>query len=277
MKPYPVLIFLLVISLITCAHKSKDNENRKQIRLETNKGDILIALYNETPLHRDNFIKLTEQNFFDGTLFHRVIDNFMIQGGDPDSKNAKTDAFLGNGGPGYDIPAEIVPGLFHKKGVLAAAREGDNINPLRASSGSQFYLTEGKVFTATQLKNMEKTKNAKLRSELIASFKKENKTQLDSLLTLQRKTGDTLALSSFVAELNAKIDATVAEKGFRFSKEQKQAYTTIGGVPHLDGTYTVFGEILEGQDVVDKIAEVQTNEHNRPVENVVIIKARIVK
>lgn len=277
MKRYTFLLLTLAISLITCSHKPKGNENRTQIRLETNKGDILIALYNETPLHKANFIKLTKQKFFDGTLFHRVINDFMIQGGDPDSKNAKAGKFLGNGGPGYKIPAEIVPELFHKKGVLAAAREGDNINPKRASSGSQFYLAKGKVFTPLQLENIEKSKNAKLRRLLISSFKKENKTQIDSLLSLQRKTGDTISLSKFIAKLNQEIDNIVAEKGFHFSEQQKEAYTTIGGIPHLDGTYTVFGEIIEGQDVVDEIAAVPTNKQNRPLENIIIQKALIIK
>lgn len=277
MRHYPILFALLAISLLTCAHKPKDNENRTQIKLQTNKGNIILALYNETPLHRDNFIKLTKKKYFDGTLFHRVINDFMIQGGDPDSKNAKSGTFLGNGGPGYDIPAEIREGIIHKKGALAAAREGDATNPKRVSSGSQFYIVEGKVFTIMQLQNMEKSKNAKLRKELIVALKKRHRAQLDSLITLRKQTGDTIALNQFVAELNEKIDTSVKEKGFHFTEAQKEAYTTVGGVPHLDGAYTVFGEVLEGQDIVDKIAETQTNEQNRPIEDVVILKAQILK
>lgn len=277
MKRPLILSILLTISLVACTHKAKDNENSTHIRLETNKGDILIALYDETPLHRDNFIKLTQQKFFDGTLFHRVINDFMIQGGDPESKNAASGTFLGNGGPGYKIPAEIRTDIFHKKGALAAAREGDARNPERASSGSQFYLVEGKTFTLKELENMEKAKNAQLRSQLISSLKKESKPQLDSLLTIQKKTGDTVALANFVADLNQKIDATIAKQGFHFTEKQKQIYTTIGGTPHLDGAYTVFGEILEGQEVVDKIAEVQTDNKDRPLEDIVILKASIVE
>lgn len=277
MKRYVILLFLVATSLIACANSTKDSENRTKIRLATNKGDIVIALYNETPLHRDNFVKLTRQKFFNGTLFHRVIDNFMIQGGDPDSKYAKPGAALGNGGPGYRIPAEIVSGIFHKKGVIAAARMGDKENPARASSGSQFYLTEGKVFTIAQLNNMEKAKNADLRKELITIFKEDNKAKIDSLIILQKKTRDTIALKSFVAELNLKIDSIVAQEGFHFTAEQKEAYTTVGGVPHLDGAYTVFGEVIAGQNVIDEIAEVETDKRNRPVQDVIIRKATVVE
>lgn len=277
MKRPLILSILLAISLVACTHKAKDNENNTHIRLETNEGDILIALYDETPLHRDNFIKLTRQKFFDGTLFHRVINDFMIQGGDPESKNATSETFLGNGGPGYNIPAEIRTDIFHKKGALAAAREGDDTNPERASSGSQFYLVEGKVFTLKELGDMEKAKNTQLRSQLITSLKKEYQPQLDSLLTIQKKTGDTVALANFVADLNQKIDTTIAKQGFQFTEKQKQTYTTIGGTPHLDGAYTVFGEILEGQEVVDKIAEAQTDDKDRPLEDIVILKASVVE
>ncbi|WP_243408300.1 peptidylprolyl isomerase [Balneicella halophila] len=276
MKAYPTLFILLTISLFACANNSKDNENRKQVRLETSKGDILIELYNETPQHRDNFIKLTEKHFFDGTLFHRVINNFMVQGGDPDSKNAKPGEALGNGGPGYDIPAEIKEGLFHKKGVIAAARLGDNINPERKSSGSQFYLVEGNVFTTKQLENMEKSKNTPMRKKLIETMKKEHEAKLDSLIALQKETGDTLSLNNFVDELNAKIDKRIEEDGFHFTDEQKNAYTTVGGVPHLDNAYTVFGEIVEGIEVVEKISDVKTDKRDRPLENVIILSATVV-
>ncbi len=277
MRKYFIFILLLFLSFSSCTSKAKDSENRTQIRFETNKGTIVVALYNETPLHRDNFVKLTKQKFFDGTLFHRVIDNFMIQGGDPDSKNAKSGVALGNGGPGYRIPAEIREGIFHKKGVLAAARTGDNINPKRESSGSQFYLTEGKVFTKEQLKSMENKKNAKLRKQLIQSFKQQYKTSIDSAVNLKRTTGDTISLQNLLTKLNKEIDAIVAEKGFNFSEAQIQAYTTVGGVPHLDGAYTVFGEVVEGQEVIDKIAEVETDKRDRPIEDVIIVKASVVK
>ncbi len=276
MERYFTFIFLLLFSFSDCKSKPKDSENRVQIRFETNKGTIIVALYNETPLHRDNFIKLTGQKFFDGTLFHRVIDNFMIQGGDPDSKNAKPKVALGNGGPGYEIPAEIKKGIFHKKGVLAAARSGDDVNPERKSSGSQFYLTKGKIFTEIQLQKMENAKNAKLRNRLIQSLKEKNKANIDSLLNLKRTTGDMISLENFLTKLNNEIDSIVKEEGFSFSEAQIQAYTTIGGVPHLDGAYTVFGEVIEGQDVIDKIAEAETDDRDRPTEDIIILKALVV-
>lgn len=280
MKRYTFFaILFFAISFVNCSGQTQNDDTRTKIRLETNKGTIIVALYDETPKHRDNFIKLTKEHFFDGTLFHRVIDNFMIQGGDPDSKNAKAGEALGNGGPGYEIPAEfrVNQGIIHKKGALAAARNGDDINPERKSAGSQFYLVKGKVFKPADLKNMEKAKNNPLRKQLITSYKKEYKPQIDSLIKLQRSTHDTIPLQTFVADLNKKIDSLVAKKGFHFTEKQIETYTTIGGVPHLDGGYTVFGEITEGQDIVDKIAEVETDKRDRPLEDVIIKKATIIK
>ncbi len=228
-------LLLLAISFTNCTSQNKDTENRTQIQFDTNKGTIIVALYNETPKHRDNFIKLTKKHYFDGTLFHRVIDNFMIQGGDPDSKNAKPGEALGNGGPEYRIPAEfrVKQGIFHKKGALAAARDD---NPKKESAGSQFYLVKGKIFTEEQLKNMEKSKNANLRRKLITSFKKDYKSEIDSLVQLQKNTKDTIPLQQFVANLNLKIDSIVAEKGFHFTEEQLAAYTTVGGVRRTTGS-----------------------------------------
>ncbi len=276
MKNYAIVtLFLFIFNCFSCANAEKSDE-RTKIKFETNKGTIIVALYNETPLHRANFIKLTKQKYFDGTLFHRVINDFMIQGGDPDSKNAKAGEELGNGGPDYRIPAEfrVEKGIFHKKGALAAARDN---NPKQESAGSQFYLVEGKVFTLSQLESMENKKNAPMRKKLIHSFKKEYKHELDSLIKLQRNTHDTIPLQNFVGELNKKIDTIIAKEGFQFSEAQKKAYTTVGGTPHLDGGYTVFGEILEGQEVVDKIAEVETDKNDRPLEDIKIKKAYIIK
>lgn len=194
-----------------------------KVKIETSKGTMVAVLYDETPIHRDNFVKLAESGFYEGLLFHRVINTFMIQGGDPESKNAPLTKQLGNGGPGYTLPAEIVPKYYHKKGALAAARTGDQINPQRRSSGSQFYIVHGKKFTDMQLDSMEKQMNTK------------------------------------------------------FTKEQRDTYVEIGGAPHLDAQYTVFGEIIEGYDVIDKIAGVETNDKDRPVEDVKIIKITFVE
>ncbi len=206
-------LFIIFTNLSVFAQEKSKTSN-KIIIISTQMGDIKLKLYDETPLHRDNFIKLVTEHYFDSTLFHRVINNFMIQGGDPDSKNAVSGAMLGNGGPSYTIPAEFVPSLIHKKGVLAAAREGDMVNPQKASSGSQFYIVQGKIFTT------------------------------DELDMLSKKMGKT------------------------FTPEQIKTYTTIGGTPHLDGSYTVFGEVISGWDVVDKIAVVATDQNNRPKEDI---------
>lgn len=189
-------------------------EPEKKIVITTKFGDIKIKLYNETPQHRDNILKLVSEGYYDGTLFHRVIQNFMIQGGDPESKNAPAGKMLGNGGPSYTIPAEFNSNFFHKKGALSAARTGDHVNPSKASSGSQFYIVQGQVFTEQQLANMEMQ---------------------------MKKT---------------------------FTPQQKAAYTTIGGTPHLDGAYTVYGEVYEGLEVIDKIASVKTAPGDRPLEDI---------
>lgn len=181
--------------------------------ISTSLGDIKVKLYNETPYHRDNFLKLAKEAYYDNTLFHRVIKGFMIQGGDPDSKNATPEQSLGMGGPGYTLPAEINPNLFHKKGALSAARTGDQMNPQRRSSGSQFYVVQGKTYTDEELKQME-------------------------------------------------------ARGFVFSDAQKTAYKTIGGTPFLDAQYTVFGEVVEGLEVLDKIAATETKPGDRPAKDV---------
>lgn len=204
-------LFTLVLSLcfiVSFAAKPKN----QYVKISTNKGEVVIRLYNQTPLHRDNFLKLTKEKFFDGTIFHRVIKDFMIQGGDPNSKDAKPDQSLGNGGPKYTIPAEFNDSLFHKKGVLAAARDN---NPEKASSGSQFYIVQGKVWNDSTL-NLTETNRLK----------------------------------------------------FKLPEWQREVYKTIGGSPHLDRNYTVFGEVVSGLEMVDKIAAEPTGKGDRPIEDV---------
>lgn len=195
-------------------NKEETKEMTTMVLISTSFGDMKAILYNETPLHRDNFIKLVKEGYYDGTLFHRVIDGFMIQGGDPDSKTAKPNQMLGQGGPGYTVPAEFKQELIHKKGALAAARMGDNVNPQKASSGSQFYIAQGKRYTSDEL-NMLQTRMGK-----------------------------------------------------QFNQIQKDAYVNEGGVPFLDYEYTVFGQVIEGLEVIDKIAKVQKDRYDRPVEDV---------
>ena len=244
MKRHNVLIILLsALLMLACSQASQadtattgsDNQEQKnptkkkkpaqmtKVLLKTSMGDIVIALYDETPLHKENFIKLVNDKYYDGVLFHRIIQNFMIQTGDPESKTAKPGQMLGNGGPGYTIPAEFVPGLYHKRGAVAAARMGDNVNPRKESSGSQFYIVDGRVFNTN--------------------------------------------------EINRVIQMT----GKTYSMDQIKDYTSIGGAPHLDGDYTVFGEVVSGMEIVDKIAAQQKDGRDRPLEDIKIISAEIMK
>ena len=191
-----------------------EDEKKYYVLIETSYGNMVAELYNETPLHRDNFIKLVKEGFYDGLLFHRVINNFMIQGGDPESRNAKPGQMLGNGSLGYTIPAEFVKGLIHRKGALAAARMGDNVNPRKESSSCQFYIVQGNVWPADQLQMMS------------------------------------------------------YQMGRAFDQQQMEVYTTVGGTPHLDYDYTVFGQVIEGLDVMYKIAAVKCGAADRPVKDV---------
>ncbi|MEQ8907890.1 MAG: peptidylprolyl isomerase [Vicingaceae bacterium] len=211
-------IFLFSLSLILMLSLSA----QQKVLIQTSKGDIVLKLYEETPVHRDNFIKLVKEGFYDSTLFHRVIANFMVQGGDPQSKNASANRLLGNGGPGYTLEAEIKKEFIHKKGALAAARQPDNTNPKRRSSGSQFYLVQGRTYP----------------KQYLSRFEEERETP--------------------------------------YTEEQKEIYANIGGTPHLDGQYTVFGEVVSGLTVVDDIAAVTTNNADRPTKDVVITKMKLI-
>jgi peptidyl-prolyl cis-trans isomerase B (cyclophilin B) len=210
------------------AYHVKDKDRKKDVKLKTSMGTIVLRLYDSTPIHRDNFIALVKTGYYNGLLFHRVIKNFMIQGGDPDSRKAKPGQPLGNGGPGYTLPAEFRTTIFHKKGVLAAAREGDDVNPEKRSSASQFYIVQGKKFTDSGLDSLEKFRL----------------------------------------------------KGRKIPPEQREVYKTLGGTPHLDQNYTVFGEVVRGIDVVDRIASSETSkgeDRDRPLVDVRIKKAKMVK
>lgn len=209
MKKFAAAFVLTLITFYTFAKIPKN----QYVRIKTSYGECIIRLYNETPKHRDNFIKLTKQGFYNGTLFHRVIQDFMIQGGDPGSKKAKAGEALGEGDVGYTVEAEIRDSLFHKKGVLAAARDD---NPKKASSGCQFYLVEGKRFTDEQLDKLEETRL----------------------------------------------------KGRKIPPLQREWYKSVGGVPHLDQNYTVYGEIVSGLEMVDRIAAVKKDDKNRPLQDV---------
>lgn len=273
--------FILLLTILACTlagckpgqKKDGNMENETKLKIETSAGDIVVKLYNETPRHRDNFIKLAQDGTYKGTLFHRVIKDFMIQAGDPESKEAPQGKMLGAGDVGYTIPAEFVyPKYFHKKGALSAARQGDNVNPEKASSGCQFYIVTGKVYSDSTLLDMERQMNQlRLNNAFQALVQKNMKTiyklrkdgNQDGLLDLQ---------DSLIAQAEAQVDK---EEPFRFTPEQVQAYTTVGGTPHLDGEYTVFGEVLEGMDVVDKIQQVKTDRNDRPEKDVIIQKVTV--
>ena len=274
-----LLICLAFIALTACNAGSKrqtnhhmENEKRTLVKLETTMGNITVALYNETPKHRDNFIKLVKEGVYDSTLFHRVIKQFMIQAGDPDSKNASDTAMLGSGDVGYTIPAEFNPKLFHKKGVLAAARQGDDVNPEKASSGCQFYIVTGRKFTEPQLLGMENKINEQREEALFDSLARQHMKEIYKM----RKAGDNAGLLELQDTLEAQArELADKEEKFRFTPEQIKAYSTIGGAPHLDGSYTVFGEVTEGMEVVDNIEIAKTNRADRPIENIRILKASI--
>jgi len=216
--------YFLITTIIFTTLLLKAQNFYPDVVLETSEGKIVLRLYNETPLHSENFVKLVNEGYYNGQLFHRVLKNFMIQAGDPNSKTAKQYQTLGNGGPGYTIPAEFNPKYYHKKGALAAARQGDNVNPKKESSGSQFYIVQGQVLTMSQLE-----------------------------ILLKKGAHDP------------------------FTPEQVNIYTTLGGTPHLDNQYTVFGEVISGLDVVEKISLAAVDHFSRPLTDVRIIKAYTLK
>ena len=220
-------IVLLMAALIGPVQQAdaQRNGNAKGTRVEmvTSYGKMVFLLYDDTPLHRDNFLKLVNDGTYNGLLFHRVIDHFMIQGGDPESRDAKPGQMLGNGTLGYTIPAEFIPSHFHKRGALCAARQGDQVNPRKESSSCQFYIVQGQVWS------------------------------------------------------DANLDMMEPRMGKKFSPEQRKAYTTAGGTPHLDGDYTVFGELVEGEAVLDKIASAKRDRFDRPLEDIRIVSVKVLK
>ena len=273
-------LFILAVCLVVLtacgagSKKTSDMEKRTQVKIETTMGDIVVELYNETPKHRDNFIKLAKEGVYDSTLFHRVIRNFMIQAGDPDSKTAADTAQLGGGDVGYTVPAEFIPKFFHKKGALAAARMGDDVNPERASSGCQFYIVTGRKFREAQLLDMAAQKNNNRVEEIFNELARKHMKEIYKL----RKAGNDDALYELQDSLETQAYALAKEEEpFMFSAEQLAAYSTIGGAPHLDGAYTVFGQVLEGMETVEKIELTKTGKADRPVENVRILKATVIE
>ena len=270
-----ILMYILLPGVVIFATNSfvlQKKEEIKMIQISTNYGDIVAVLYNETPKHRDNICSLISDKYYDNLLFHRVIDGFMIQAGDPLSRNAKSNQILGNGGPGYTVPAEFHKYAIHKKGAIAAARLGDQQNPLKASSGSQFYIVQGKVYSEEELQMIENQRIASKTHEIILGYlrKPENKSELDQVIQYESK-GDSDALQKKIDEIQHKLQNEIAEvEEFRYTDEQKEIYKTIGGTPFLDFEYTVFGEVVSGFEVVEKISTVQTK-NDRPIEDISMI------
>lgn len=277
----------LILCLGACGNKSGENnansadstKNETQMQdsqrlpakddakvlIHTSEGDITVLLYGDTPRHRDNFLKLVEENFYDSTLFHRVINEFMVQAGDPESRNAPAGKHLGAGGPGYQIDAEFVyPARFHKRGALAAARTGDQMNPERKSSGSQFYVVTGKTYTPAELDQMEQQM---IQQQFYSLAQKRR----DDIMRMQ-KANDEAGLNALQEELIAQ--ATELSK---FTPQQREAYTTVGGTPFLDAQYTVFGEVLSGMDTIEKIEKTRTDRSDRPASDIKILSMKIIE
>ena len=274
-KGYYIYLIMLICAVMACSSAKKNDVMGTKVKIETTMGDIIVKLYDETPNHRDNFIKLVENGTYEGTLFHRVIKDFMIQAGDPDSKGAPKGQMLGSGDVGYTVPAEFVyPQLFHKKGALAAARQGDNVNPEKASSGCQFYIVTGRVFNDSTLLSMEEQKNQNKFTSVFNALAQKHMKEIYQMRRNNDQEGLMNLQDSIFVETQKQLEG---EPEFKFTEEQRQAYTTVGGTPHLDGEYTVFGEVIEGMDVVDKIQQVSTNASDRPDDDVVIKKVSIIE
>jgi cyclophilin family peptidyl-prolyl cis-trans isomerase len=257
---------LMVLSLVSsCAQKSGKSDY--VVTIKTSYGDMVAILYDETPKHKANFIKLAKEHYFDSLLFHRVIAGFMIQGGDPDSKHAQPGQPLGQGGPGYTVDAEFNPNLFHEKGALSAARLGDEQNPTKASSGSQFYIVQGTVIPSSDLEDL-RIDQMKFNTAFRQVMQNPANQPLIDTLNKIYLTGDMQAYKKKIFSLVPRIEKETGMTLAKFvSPEKIKAYTSVGGAPHLDGGYTVFGKVIKGLEIIDKIASVQTN-GERPLEDI---------
>lgn len=257
---------LLLLFLISC--NAPGGNGNTVVSIKTTVGDIKVKLYDETPVHRDNFIKLVDKGFYDGIAFHRVIKEFMAQAGDPETNPALR--ALPDSMKRYTIPAEINPLFFHKKGALAAARQGNNVNPEMRSSGTQFYIVQGKKLTDAELAQAEQIVNNNIKQAIFTKF-------LFSVADSARKSGKPLTDAEIQEKATIRMfDYLTSAPAYKITEDQKNVYRTAGGTPLLDGTYTVFGEVIEGLDVVDKIATVPTGPGDRPVSEVKILKMKVV-
>ena len=244
------------------------------VLMHTSHGDIKLKLYDKTPKHRDNFLELVRKGQYNGLLFHRVIQDFMIQGGDVTSKDAPLSKSLGAGDLGYTIPAEFnYPEYFHKKGALCAARTGDEVNPQRASSASQFYIVTGKVYSESELKQMEKQLENRLKQDIFNRLQTENKPKIMELYRSGQRDELAILRDTLIAKTEMEADKRKTEA--QIPAAVREAYKTVGGVPFLDNQYTVYGEVIEGLETVEAIQQAKTNKQDRPIENIVIISVEI--
>jgi cyclophilin family peptidyl-prolyl cis-trans isomerase len=265
-RKYFLLTFVTVFLLSSCS-SNKDNRN-SFVLIKTTFGDIKVRLYDETPVHRDNFLKLVNNQVYEGVTFHRVIKDFMIQTGDPETKldylKGRPDSLLS-----YTLPAEFNPALFHKKGALAAARQGNEVNPEMRSSGTQFYIVQGIKYSDAELNQAEQRINDNLKQALFVRLIKE-------ITDSNRIAGTNFNENQIQEKASIRMFDIMAAKGdFKIPEDHRNIYKTIGGTPRLDGTYTVFGEVVSGLDVVDRIASVQTDRNDRPLSDIRIIKMRL--
>ncbi|MFY0593390.1 peptidylprolyl isomerase [Roseivirga sp.] len=268
-----LMVAFVALMIVGCGGSDSSSEaiegNDFLVTIKTDFGDMKVILYDETPEHKANFLKLTNEGYFDNLLFHRVIKNFMIQGGDPDSRGAALEQRLGSGGPDYTIPAEINPDLFHRKGALSAARQPDQVNPQKASSGSQFYIVHGNVTPRAQLEGINQNLIYQAFGQLMQNMPNDP-LAIEYNEVMAKYPGNN---DSIQAKVDATMDQLSEKTGIRFEmpEDQIEVYSTVGGYPPLDGGYTVFGQVISGLEVIDAIAEVETRNkqvEDRPLEDV---------
>lgn len=263
---------ILVLFSVLISVTGFGNKKYKLVEIETNMGTIKVKLYEDTPNHSENFLKLAKEKHYDSLLFHRVIKDFMIQGGSSDSKKAAKGQRVGASEPEYTLEAEISPEHHHFKGALAAARQGDHVNPEKRSSGEQFYMVHGRTYTDAELDQIEKKKLATAMNKVGDELYKEVKAEHQRYL----RTGQRQKADSIIRDINTKIKKQFdGENPYAFTSEVRGLYKSVGGAPFLDGDYTVFGEVVEGMDIIDKIAAVKTDRNDRPEEDVVILSTKL--
>ncbi|MDL2278582.1 peptidylprolyl isomerase [Parabacteroides sp. OttesenSCG-928-G07] len=267
MKRLLFLTFLPLLLFSNCTEKPLNPDKPVYVKISTTMGDVTVLLYDDTPLHKENFIKLCQENAHDSVLFHRIIKEFVVQGGDPTSKAHEAGVRYGSEAGGYTVPAEILPHHFNKKGALIDAKWGDDVNPERASAGTQFCFVQGKVLTDEELAEKEERINIIRRNWLYHKFRKQLSEDNPALVTNEEE---------WHTEASVMVEDTLAVLGtYEIPEERRQIYKTIGGVPHLDGSVTIFGEVVDGFDVVEKMSLVETDSYDRPVEDVWVKSTRV--